>query len=301
MNAQQIIIPRKASDSFSVRRHTMPHMDNKWHCHEDMEIISVHQATGTQRIGDYTGRFLPGDVVFIGANLPHYWRTQAINQPLIMSKSDTTMLHFKADFMGSSWLELPESKGIRVLFAKAERGLLLRGDKAVEVAKRIEQMGSEKGFRRILLLLHCLQTMMESGSYQLLSSVGFRPTAVETVPDRLQAVYQYVFQHFKQTLRLEEAAAIVGLSPSSFCRFFKSNTGKTFSRFVQDVRVGHACKLLLNHQLSVKEVYYSSGFKNYTSFHEAFKMHTGKTPKAYYEQHGNDFLNRFSNKLSNQK
>jgi len=289
MNAQQVIIPRKASDSFSIRQHTLPHMDNRWHCHEDLEIISIHRATGPQCIGDYIGRFLPGDVVFIGANLPHYWRTQIADQALSISRSDKTVLHFKADFMGSSWLELPESKGIRALFMKAERGLLLRGDKAVEVTKRIDQIRHEKGFRRILLLLHCLQAMMESDQHQLLSSIGFRLTAMATAPDRLRAVSQYIFQNFKETLRLEQAAAIAGLSPSSFCRYFKLNTGKTFSRFVQDVRVGHACKLLLNNQLSVKEVYYSSGFKNYTSFHEAFKTHTGKTPKAYHEQHGGSF------------
>lgn len=285
MTAQQIMIPTIASSSFNIRKDITTNIHNKWHCHEEMEIICIHKGTGKQYIGDSVSTFLPGDVVFIGPNLPHYWRYDNGNEMPCDETVYSTVLHFKQDFIGQSWLELPEAKAVKALFVKAERGILLRGEGATAVSDTLEKIYQEEGFKRIVLLLNCLQTIVSNNKLKTLTSRGFQPVTTEVEANRINTVYNYILQNFKHTLSLDEVANVADLSASSFCRYFKLTTGKTFGQFLQDVRIGYACRLMLDNQLSVKQVCYSCGFKNYTSFHGAFKANTGKTPKAYLAQH----------------
>ena len=136
-----------------------------------------------------------------------------------------------------------------------------------------------------MYLLECLNTIASIKSPQLLSSVGFeyKHSAMET--DRLNNIYNYTLKQFKNKINLEDIATIADLVPSSFCRYFKHRTGKTYTQFLQDIRIGYACKLLLENRDTIKQICYESGFTNYTSFHEIFKAVTGKTPKVYQKLH----------------
>ncbi|MEH6305672.1 AraC family transcriptional regulator [Olivibacter sp. CPCC 100613] len=290
MIAQRIMIPTMASASFTIRKDMKPNNHNKWHCHEEMEIICIHKGTGMQYIGDSTTSFLPGDIVFIGPNLPHYWRYNHDDEMVSNGTAYSTVLHFKQDFIGQTWLELPEAKAVKALFIKANRGILLRGDGATMISNTIEKIDQEEGFKRIVLLLNCLQAMANGNKLKTLTSAGFRPIAIRIEGNRINTVYNYILQNFRNALSLDEVASVADLSANSFCRYFKSATGKTFGRFLQDVRIGYACRLMLDNKLSVKQICYSCGFKNYTSFHEAFKANTGKTPKAYLAQHGENLV-----------
>jgi transcriptional regulator GlxA family with amidase domain len=118
-----------------------------------------------------------------------------------------------------------------------------------------------------------------------LSSIGFRHDFSEFESDRINAIYDHTFSRFAQKIPLEEVAAVAGLVPNSFCRYFKSRTGKTYSQFVTEIRVGHACKLLIDNRISIKQLCFESGFNNFTSFHKQFKMITGKSPQHYQKEH----------------
>lgn len=116
---------------------------------------------------------------------------------------------------------------------------------------------------------------------QLLSSLGYQHQSSGTEHKRINTIYEYAFQHFRDRIPLETIAATVGLVPNAFCRYFKSKTGKSFTRFVLELRVGYACKLLLEGKLSNKQICYESGFNNVTSFHKHVKAATGLSPQAY--------------------
>jgi transcriptional regulator GlxA family with amidase domain len=99
--------------------------------------------------------------------------------------------------------------------------------------------------------------------------------------DRINVVYDYSFTNFKRKIELEEIAAVAGISPNSFCRYFKSRTKKTYSQFIIEIKVGYACKLLIDNKYSVKQICYESGFNNFASFHKYFKLITNKSPLDY--------------------
>jgi len=101
---------------------------------------------------------------------------------------------------------------------------------------------------------------------------------------RINLIYDYSIRHFRRPIQLEEIAAVANISPNSFCRFFKSRTRKTYSRFLLELRVGHACKLLIENNLSIKQLCYESGFNNFTSFYKYFKLITGKSPLGYQRE-----------------
>ena len=146
----------------------------------------------------------------------------------------------------------------------------------------MEQLLSAKGFMRYVLLLAILDNMANRAKLTGLASRhdGLKiPSGVSS--DRVTRVREYVFKRFRQKISLEEIAGVAHLSPHSFCRFFKNSTGKTFARFVLEVRIGHACTLLAGGKKSLKAISRESGFNNMTCFYKYFKAITGMTPGQY--------------------
>ncbi|HEY4207740.1 MAG TPA: helix-turn-helix domain-containing protein, partial [Puia sp.] len=131
----------------------------------------------------------------------------------------------------------------------------------------------------------CLSAFALTPDPKLLSSIGFQHDFSEEESQRINAIYDYTLRHFSQKIYLEQVAAIVGLVPNSFCRYFKSRTGKTYTQFLTEIRVGHACKLLIDNRISIKQLCFESGFNNFTCFHKNFKMITGKSPQHYQREH----------------
>jgi transcriptional regulator GlxA family with amidase domain len=129
--------------------------------------------------------------------------------------------------------------------------------------------------------MEALQVLAQSDQVQPLASMGFQHTLGEAEHLRINLIYEYSLRHFRRPIQLEEIAAVANISPNSFCRFFKSRTRKTYSRFLLELRVGHACKLLIENNLSIKQLCYESGFNNFTSFYKYFKLITGKSPLGY--------------------
>jgi transcriptional regulator GlxA family with amidase domain len=119
----------------------------------------------------------------------------------------------------------------------------------------------------------------------LLSSIGFRHDFEAAENDRINNIYNYSISNFKRKIQLADVAEIAKVSPNSFCRYFKSRTGKTYSQFINEIRVGTACKLLIENRISVKEICYQSGFHNFASFHKYFKEITGKSPLNYQKEY----------------
>jgi len=280
-------VPRTPAQSFSVREDRDPYINNRWHYHAEVELICFHQGSGTQFVGDDIKRFQPGDIILVGSNLPHYWRyDDAYFRETGPRPVHSTVIHFSEDFWGDAFLELPETKPIRDLLERARRGILVTARDEREIPARIEKIRLSDGVGRITALIECLSAFAAATTPQLLSSIGFRPDFTESENDRINAIYDYTFRHFTQNVYLNEVAAVAGLVPNSFCRYFKSRTGKTYTQFLTEIRVGHACKLLLDNRLSIKQLCFESGFSNFTSFHKHFRLITGKTPQNYQREHG---------------
>lgn len=287
MKPKLLKVPRTPAHSFSVREDRDPFINNRWHYHAEVELILFHQGSGTQFVGDHIQRFRPGDIILVGSNLPHYWRYD----DAYFSEQDprpvhSTVVHFSENFWGDAFLDLPETKPIRSLLEKARRGILVSAREEEKITGLLEKIAKADGAGRITALIECLSAFAASDRLQLLSSIGFRPDFSESENDRINAIYDYTFQHFTRKIYLDQVAAVAGLVPNSFCRYFKSRTGKTYTQFVTELRIGHACKLLLDNRISIKQLCYESGFNNFTCFHKNFRFITGKTPQLYQKEHG---------------
>ncbi|WP_238381876.1 helix-turn-helix domain-containing protein [Mucilaginibacter pedocola] len=192
-----------------------------------------------------------------------------------------SVVHFTEDFWGAQFLSLPENKGIKNLLNRARRGLQPIGAGVPKIGELVEQITRAEGSRKIILLMEVLIAIAAAEETKVLASLGFQHNFQESEKDRINAIYNYSIENFKKKITLEEIASVANISPNSFCKFFKSRSKKTYSRFINEIRVGSACKLLINNQMNVKEICYESGFYNFASFHKYFKEITGKSPLSY--------------------
>lgn len=266
--------------SFSVRQDRVASINNRWHYHPEIELIYFQKGEGTQFIGDSISTFKSGDVVLVGANLPHYWSfdEQYLNDGA--ERPNVYVAHFCDYFWGKEFLSIPENVPLKNMLEIAKRGIQVNGKTREYIGYLLQKMLVSEGSRKILFLLEALITI-SNADFKVLSSPGFHSHIRETENDRIKCIYQYSLANYKRKIQVGEVAAIAYMSPNSFCRFFKSKTRKTFSNFLIEIRVGIACRLLIENKLSIKQICYESGFNNVASFHKYFKMINNKTPLNY--------------------
>jgi AraC-like DNA-binding protein len=285
MRPQLLKVSKEIRHSFSVRQDLVPYVNNRWHYHQEVELIHFRKGEGTQFIGDSIRRFKPGDVVLVGSGLPHYWRFDDSyfdeNTP---ASADVRVCHFCENFWGEQFLQLPENLNIKSVLDRAKRGLQITGKTRTVVAEFLDVLLHTEGPHRIMLLTEALTAIADCKQPMILSSIGFKHDLLEAENDRINAIYDFSLKNFKRPIQLDEIASVANISPNSFCRYFKSKTRKTFSQFLIEVRVGHACKLLIENKMSIKQLCFESGFNNFTSFHKYFKLITGKSPLNYQRE-----------------
>ena len=271
-------------DSFSARRDIMPDVNNLWHYHSALELIYIKKGRGTQFIGDSIKNFSDGDVVLVGSNLPHYWRFDPEFFEQTTGESvDVYAIHFKEDFLGAAFIDLPETQELKKIIAQSKQGIKLEGISKTKIADLMPQIIEATGTMRIIKLLEVLTEIANCEEKNILVSLGFKPNFLENEKDRIQSIYNYTISNYKNKIELKEIAAVAKISPNSFCKFFKTKSRKTYTQFLNEIRVGQACKLLIENDLTVKEICYDCGFYNFTSFHKYFREITGKTPLKYQQ------------------
>lgn len=286
MKPELLKVSHQSVLSFSTRQDCLPNINNRWHYHPEIELIYFHKGSGTQFVGDSIKRFEHSNIVLLGANLPHYWKYD--NENLVDQQNEnpySTVIHFSEDFWGQTFLNVPENKIIKHTLNNAKRGIQISAKREPVIAGLIERMVGAKDHTRIILLMEVLALIGSTDSAKLLSSIGFMCNFDEGDKYRIKLIYDYSFANFKDKILLEEIAAIANLTPNSFCRYFRAKTNKTYLQFISEIRISHACKLLLEDEISIKQICYESGFNNFSSFHSAFKLITGKTPLNYKQSY----------------
>ncbi|MFD2162334.1 AraC family transcriptional regulator [Paradesertivirga mongoliensis] len=285
MKPQLLKVPTGPTRSFSVRQDLVPYVNNKWHYHPEVELIYFKKGTGTQFVGDNIKRFRPGDVILIGTQLPHYWRFDDVYfQKDTKATADVRVAHFCENFWGDKFLSLPENQHIRSVLEKGKRGIQITGKTKKDVSEILNKLLYTDGSQRIMLLMEALEVIGNCNQIVQLSSMGFKNNFEEPEKSRINAIYEYSMNNFRRKIQLEEIADIARISPNSFCRYFKSRTRKTYTQFIIELKVGHACKLLIDNELSIKQICYESGFNNFAGFHKYFKQITGKSPLIYQKE-----------------
>jgi len=287
MKPQLLKVFNGPGHSFSIRKDSMPLNNNRWHYHPEVELIYFKKGGGLQFIGDSIKRFKDGNMVLIGAQLSHFWRfDDAYLTTGEKVNSDIRAVHFRENFWGNDFLNLPENKPIKMVLEKAKRGLEITGKTKKMVEGLLERAEEAEGTVRIILLMEILLLISQSENLNVLSSLGFNLQKERQKEDkRLNAIVEFSFANFRRKIELEEVAEVACLCPNYFCRFFKSRTGKTYKQFLNEIKIGHACKLLVESKKNIQQIAYESGFNNFASFYKLFKQQTGKSPLAYQKEY----------------
>ncbi len=288
MKPHLLKIPKEDEHSFSVRYDIVSFFYNKWHYHPELELVYIIEASGRQFIGDSIHHFKNNDLILIGANLPHLWRCD--EKFLVKGsglKVEAIIIHFLPDCFGPEFFNLPENKLLLHLFRKAQMGVRVKDHTGVIVSGLMRRMVEAKNSERIILLLQILHTIAYSTETKTICSEGLTFQYSVEEADRLNNIYQYILNNFTRQLTLEQVAKVAHLTPNGFCRYFKSRIKKTFSHFLIEVRVGHACKLLAESDKPVADICFESGFNNFSNFNRHFKVIAGRTPlnhRKYYQE-----------------
>ncbi|MCF2500554.1 AraC family transcriptional regulator [Dyadobacter chenhuakuii] len=285
MKPQLLKVPKGLQKSFSIRRDVVLYFYNRWHYHPELELIHIEQGSGTQFVGDNIQNFQSGDLLLIGPNLPHYWRCdEKYFQRESQLYAQATVVHFSLDLFGNAFLELPENKAIRELLLKAKFGMKLLGEETENVKKLLQDLLDQKSGNAVISLLQILENLAHCSEKRTLSNTHYHEEYNQYDTDRINQIYQYSISNFQKKISIEEISEIANISPHSFCRYFKSRSRKTYSQFLLELRIGHACKLLSETKLPVAQICYESGFNNFANFNKYFKIHTGKSPLAYQKE-----------------
>lgn len=276
------------NQSFIVRTLKEPYFDPNWHFHPHYQLFTVIEGTGTRFIGDDIRHFEAGDTVFLGPNLPHLWRSdRAYFDRNSALQTQGIVVYFTEDFLGKEFFEKPEMYALKQLLINSERGLDIQNSMKEILVNDLKELNNLSGFDGVLKLLSILNKLTQSYDYQYITSLNYENNHKISETERMRLVHEYVMKHYKEKICLSEVAALANMTESAFCRYFKSRTNKTFSDFVSEIRIGQACKLLLNNKMSVAQVCYESGYNTVSNFNNQFKTLKGKSPKQYQKMYMN--------------
>lgn len=247
-----------------------------WHYHPEVELVFVNGGSGKRQIGSHISYYTDGDLILIGSNLPHCGFTDDTT-----GNKTETVIQMKADFLGDAFMSLPETRNLLALFEKAKGGIAFGADTRYLVGERMEALAGQHPFERLVGLISVLHDLEQAEDYKVLNAEGFALETHVQDNDRINMVFNYVKDNFREAIPLEDIAEIASMTVPSFCRYFKKMTRKTFVHFVNEYRVVHACKLLAEQPMSISEVCYESGFNNFSHFNKSFKEVTGKSASQY--------------------
>jgi AraC-like DNA-binding protein len=263
------------NQSFACRTYRTPQFETNWHKHEECELIIITEGHGTALIGDYFGDYKMGDIFFLASNLPHWFRK---HQPGMVSSA--LVIHFKKNLWGETFLQLPEMKSIEQLLNSKSNGIQLKNKLVKETTAFMHQIDRAKGIERMNLLLLCLQKIGSTSATIALTN-DFSTNANLKENSVIEKIFDYSFKHYLKLITLQDVATVAGMSIPTFCRFFKKNIKKSYFDFLQEIRIGHACKLLHNTNKPILEICYESGYNSWAHFSKQFKHVKQITPSAY--------------------
>lgn len=280
------ITPLSESDCFTVFSRTKTSFDYPLHYHEEFELNFIKNAKGVKRvIGDHMEEIDDLELVLVGPNLQHTWRTHNCTSTNIHEVT----IQFHKDLFGESLLSRNQLNMIRSLMEKAQRGVLFSQETARQLSARLLNLGKKKGFDSILELMSILNELSLSKDMVVLSNATFNnQEVIKYNSRRIEKVMDYINKNYQKSVSLQEVAQLTNMAEAAFSRFFKNRSGLTFVETLTDIRLGHATRMLINSTQSISEIAYQCGFNNISNFNRIFKKKKGCSPKEFRESYASE-------------
>lgn len=273
------VIPSAGSRAmvFKIDRDIWP----VYHYHPEFDILlSLKDHRGRFVSGDYVGAFEQGTLIMNGPNIPHALHAGLPDEE-DWARPSLAVIQFSEASLGREFLDRQEMRPIRDFLHAAQWGFEFFGDTRRQAAELIWAMRDLGELERVIELLKLLSLMADSEERRVLASPAYAPSLRERDISRLDRVIRYLHEKMNRPIRLEEVATVAGLAPKSFCRFFRLNTGKTLIDYINALRVGESCRLLLETTLPVTEIAFRVGFNNLSNFNRRFREQKGLSPREF--------------------
>ncbi len=285
------IIPLTQNDCFTIFSRVKDHFDFPLHTHEEFELNFIINAQNAKRIiGDHIAEIDNLELVLVGPNLQHGWFTHKCESKEIHEIT----IQFHKDLFDEKFLRRNQLSFIRSMFEKSLRGILFSHDTTQAIMPRIIEMTHKQGFDSVLELMSVLHDLSISRNMKLLSDSSFTNSDILSYNSRrIEKVMEYMNRNFDRTITLAEVAKIAAMSEVAFSRFFKSRTGNTFIDTLNDIRLGHASRTLIETTNSITEIAYKCGFNNISNFNRIFKKRKNCTPKEFRETYADSGVRSF--------
>lgn len=265
------------SSSFILRQFDVPKFDAPFHFHPEYELTLILKGEGQRYVGQQVHEFFTGDLVFLGANLPHCW----VNQPLENENVSAIVIQFGELFLAKGILDLPEMKKVQAFLEKSKSGFEIVGKTKEVLTEKIVALQIKTPLQKIAGLLEIFDILSNSMEIMTIDDFFFEHQYNQSETARFQKVFSYLIENFKEEITLKQIANIADLSPTSFCRYFKNITKKTFVEVLIEFRLQYACQLLNKTDLPIQQVAFESGFGDVPYFNKLFKKHKNSTPKEW--------------------
>jgi len=254
---------------------------SSWHYHNNFEISFITEGSGKRIVGDSIEEFQPGDLAFIGPNLPHVWIANKETRMLSKRTLEMVFLQFNLNVLSDQLLRLPEFSNVKRALDLSERGIQIIGDTLNQVSEVMLQLPYLKSFERMLHFFMLMDIIGKSKTNIQLASKKYLKIRFTTGNKRIAAVHEYLMNNYREEVNLKKLAELVHMAEGSLCRFFKMNQSITIFEYLNKIKTDFACKLLMDPDLSVMDVCFDSGFNNISHFNKQFKKVTGVPPSEY--------------------
>lgn len=250
--------------------------DSLWHYHPEYELTYIIKGNGRRMVGDHMENFSEGDLVLLGPDLPHTWISERSTHT---ENSLALVIQFPEAFI-SPFRNLLELKNVHELLNKSGTGVRFLKYQPLVIEKRMLQIIEETNIKRVTGLLELLNDLANK-KYKMLASHKFQIVKSDTTESRLNKVLVYMQKNYRSSIKLQEASKLIHLSNTAFCKFFKRSIGKTFSDYLNDLRILHACTLLIETEKPISQIAAESGFENLAYFNRVFLKKKNLQPTVF--------------------
>ena len=276
MKAELERITNRPTNSFLVRmveREERLDFKSAFHYHPEYELIWTISSSGRRFVGNHIAQYEPGDLLFLGKNIPHCWITPEPSKQMVVQMRD--------DFLGAEFLDTPECLPLRNMLNESYRGIQFYGKTKSRIHRRMKRLYFEESFNRLMLLLDILNELAHSNEFEYLSTDEYNAAPNPIELERINQVYHYIHENYTRQIAVDEAAQLINLTKSAFCKFIKRKTKKTFTRIVNEVRLGKASELLIETDKPVSQICYEVGFNDPSYFFRVFSEMFNQTPRQF--------------------
>ena len=280
MKVLPFTIPKPKNDALILQEDKQPIFYSLLHQHEEIQISFIKKGSGSLLLGDTVTSFAAGDLFVLGSNVPHVFKSTSAKK----THSHMLTIFFKKDSFGSHFFDTEELQSLRFFFENASLGFKI-GILSDALKSLFQKIFKAEKIERFILFLQLLKVLNEIPK-QLLSSFPMQKKFNDREGKRMEIIYSYTLNHFREKITLEEIASEAAMTPQAFCRYFKKRTRKTYIEFLNELRIEEACSLLKNNpEMSITEISEISGFTNISNFHRKFKQQKGMRPLQFQKQH----------------